>query len=124
MEKIFNQKNFNYLVWTPLGSKVNIYTYINFCLQVHFKESSLILFPCFVTGIVDTGGKFATDIKNTITKLVAKFAAGVIDTSGKFATSVVDTCGNLPPVSRVVHLDLQISLRTVLLGYSGVLGGN
>jgi hypothetical protein len=37
MEKIFNQKNFNYFVWTPL-SRVNIY--INFCLQVHFKVSA------------------------------------------------------------------------------------
>ncbi len=38
MEKIFNQKNFNYFVWTPLGSRVNIY--LNFCLQVHFKVSA------------------------------------------------------------------------------------
>jgi hypothetical protein len=38
MEKIFNQKNFNYFVWTPLDSRINIY--INFCLQVLFKESA------------------------------------------------------------------------------------
>ncbi len=38
MEKIFYEKNFNYFVWTPLGSRVSIY--INFCLQVHFKESA------------------------------------------------------------------------------------
>jgi hypothetical protein len=37
MEKIFNQKNFNYFVWTPLGWRVNMY--INFFLQVHFKVS-------------------------------------------------------------------------------------
>ncbi len=37
-QKIFKLKNFNYLVWTPLGSRVNIY--INFCLQVHFKMSA------------------------------------------------------------------------------------
>ncbi len=36
MEKIFDLKNFKYFVWTPLGSRVNIY--INFCLQVVFKE--------------------------------------------------------------------------------------
>jgi hypothetical protein len=35
MEKTFKQKNFNNFVWTPLGSRVNIF--INFCLQVHFK---------------------------------------------------------------------------------------
>ncbi len=38
MEKIFNQKNFNDFVLTPLGSRVNIY--INFCLQVHCKVSA------------------------------------------------------------------------------------
>ncbi len=38
MEKIFNQKNFNYFVWTPLGRRVNIC--INFCLQVHFEVSA------------------------------------------------------------------------------------
>ncbi len=38
MEKTFKQKNFNNFVWTPLGSRVNIY--INFCLQVHFKVSA------------------------------------------------------------------------------------
>ncbi len=38
MEKIFNEKKFNYFVWTPLGSRVNIY--INFCRQFHFKVSA------------------------------------------------------------------------------------
>ncbi len=38
MEKIFNQKNFNNFVWSPLGSRGNIY--INFCLQVHFQLSA------------------------------------------------------------------------------------
>ncbi len=33
MEKIFNQKNFNNFVRSPLGSRGNIY--INFCHQVH-----------------------------------------------------------------------------------------
>ncbi len=37
MEKIFNQKNFNNFVWSPLGSRGNIY--INFGLQVHFQSS-------------------------------------------------------------------------------------
>jgi hypothetical protein len=39
MEKIFNQKNFNYFVWTALGSRVNIY--INFFLQVPFMLSAV-----------------------------------------------------------------------------------
>ncbi len=38
MKKIFNQKNFNNFVGTPLDNRVNIY--INFCLQVHFKVSA------------------------------------------------------------------------------------
>jgi hypothetical protein len=52
----------------------------------------------FAAGVVDTGGKFA---------------AGVVDTGGKIAAGVVDTSGNLPPVSLIpeVHLDLRISPR-------------
>jgi hypothetical protein len=58
-------------------------------------------------------------VSTTLVKLVAKFA-----------TDVVDTGGNLPPVSfiPVVHLDLRISPRifqkieTVLMGYSGAGG--
>ncbi len=38
MEKIFNQKNFNNFVWSPLGIRGNIY--IHFCLQVHFQMSA------------------------------------------------------------------------------------
>ncbi len=45
--------------------------------------------------------------------MVEKFATGVVDTGGKFAAGVVDTGGNLPPVSLipVVHLELRISPR-------------
>ncbi len=38
MEKISNQKNFNNFVWSPLGSRGNIY--INFCLQAHLQVSA------------------------------------------------------------------------------------
>jgi hypothetical protein len=38
MQKIFNHKSFNYLVWTPLGSIVNLKKH--FCLEVHFKVSA------------------------------------------------------------------------------------
>ncbi len=40
-------------------------------------------FATGTTGVVDTGGKFATSVN---------------DTGGKFAAIVNDTCGNLPPV--------------------------
>jgi hypothetical protein len=60
----------------------------NFCLQVHFKFSAVDIVPIIYrrTGIVDTGGKFAT-VSTPLAKL------GVVDTGGKFATSVVDTGG-------------------------------
>ncbi len=38
MEKIFNQKNVNNFIWSPVGSRGNIY--MNFCLQVHFQVSA------------------------------------------------------------------------------------
>jgi hypothetical protein len=65
--------------------------------------SSLILFPLFAAGVIDTGGKLPpvslipaanlppvslTPVANlppvstTLAKLVAKFAAGVVDTGG------------------------------------------
>ncbi len=81
MAKTFKQKNFNNFVWTPLGSRVNIY--INFCLQVHLKLSAA--WYCwhylwqFATGVVDTGGKFA---------------AGIVDTGGKFATGINNASEN------------------------------
>jgi hypothetical protein len=56
MKKIFNQKNFNNFVGTPLDSRG--YTYIHFCLQVHFKVSAAWSYShCFATGVADTGGQ-------------------------------------------------------------------
>jgi hypothetical protein len=106
MEKIFNQKNYNNFVWSPLGSRGNIY--INFCLPVHFQLSAAWYCSHYLPPVSTTQGA-----------LVAKFAAGVVDTGGKFgagviwyrrqfatgskfATGVVDTA---------VHLDLRISPR-------------
>jgi hypothetical protein len=53
--------------------------------------SSLILFPLFANGVIDTGGKqrqrrqiaTVTPLSTTLAKLVAKFAAGVVDTGGE-----------------------------------------
>ncbi len=83
MKKIFNQKNFNNFVGTPLDSRVKIY--INFCLQVHFKVSaawycSHCLPPVSTTSVANF-------------PLVAKFAAGVVDIGGKFAAGINDTGG-------------------------------
>ncbi len=54
------------------------------CLQCHWDQWQ------FCPGIIDTGGKFATDINNT-SCTSSKFSTGVVDTGGKFSTGVVDT---------------------------------
>ncbi len=120
MEKIFSQKNFNNFVWSPLGSRVNIY--IHFCLQVHFQVSAAWYCSHYLPPVSITPVANLPPVSTTQGELVAKFAAGVVDTGGKFAAVVVDTGGNLPPVSLtpaanlppvsltpVVHLDLRIS---------------
>jgi hypothetical protein len=60
MKKIFNQKNFNNFVGTPLDSRGN--TDIHFCLQVHLKVSaawyySLYIFATGINNTSKTGGK-------------------------------------------------------------------
>ncbi len=129
IEKIFNQKNFNYLFWTPLGSRINIY--INFCLQVHFKESAAwyfhILPPVLLTPAANlplvslTLVAILAPVSTTLAKLVAKFAASVVDTGGKFATSVVDKGGAPRPanISANFWKNLKRSYRDTL-----GLGGN
>ncbi len=82
---------------------------------------SLILFPYFATGVVDTFGKFAIGVVDT----GGKFATGVLETSGKLPPVSLTQVANLPPVSTtlaklvanllqvslipLVHLDMQIS---------------
>jgi hypothetical protein len=78
---------------------------------------SLILFPLFATGVVDTGGKLPpvslTPVANLppvstrLAKLMEKFATGVVDTGGIFAAGVIEPAAILPPV---------------LMGYSGTGG--
>jgi hypothetical protein len=48
----------------------------------------LILFPLFATGVIDTGGKFATGINNS-SETGGKIAAGINDTGGKFAANIL-----------------------------------
>ncbi len=89
MEKIFNQKNFNYLVWTPLGRRVNIY--INFCLQVHLRDS---VTRFFVSGfflesvspkpLITPLGPFRIFLKIRRDIRSSRFATGVYDTGGKW----------------------------------------
>jgi hypothetical protein len=64
-----------------------------------------------ITGVVDTGGKFAatdTPIKVNLGKDVT---TGVVDTGGKFAATVNDSNGQLAVGvidTQVVHLELRI----------------
>ena len=96
MVKIFKQKNFNYFVLTPLGSRVNIY--VNFCLQVHFKGtvSRDFCFRFFHESpspkplIIKVGSyQIFSKIRGDIRK--SRCTTGVNDTGGKFATGVNDT---------------------------------
>jgi hypothetical protein len=72
--------------------------------------SSLILFPLFATGVIDTGGtlaagivdtgvKFAIGINNT-SETRGKICRQVVDTSGKFAAGVIDT-GAAPSLANI-----------------------
>ncbi len=133
MEKIFNQKNFNNFVCSPLSSRGNIYVYKFLTSSSLSGISSLILLPLFATGVNDTGGKFAAGavdtgdnlppaanlppvsltpmanlppVATTQGELVAKFAAGVVDTGGKFAAAVIDIGGNFPPVANLPPVSL------------------
>ncbi len=129
MKKIFNQKNFNNFVGTPLNSRVNIY--INLCLQVHFKVSSAWLISLFATGVVDTGGKFAAWIVDT----GGKFATGLNNTTetggkicrrcrwycGKFATGVIDTDGQ--PLAANISANFRKNSKRPQW-YTQGLGGN
>jgi hypothetical protein len=91
MEKTFTQKNFNNFVWTPLGSRVNIY--IHFCLQVHFKVFAAWYCCHYLPPVSLTPVANLPPVSTTLAKMVEKFATGVADTGAKFATGVVDTGG-------------------------------
>ncbi len=95
MRKIFNQKNFNNFVGTPLDSRVNTYIFA-FRFTLRYLQPDINPIVChrcqrhrgqicrqcrwyqwqFATGVVDTAGKFA---------------AGIVDTGGKFATGINNT---------------------------------
>jgi hypothetical protein len=66
MEKIFNHKSFYYLVWTPLGSRVNLKYIFAFKFTLRSQQPNIVpIYLLFAAGIVDTGGKFAAGINTT-----------------------------------------------------------
>jgi hypothetical protein len=96
MEKIFNQKNFNYFVWTALGCRVNIsisffFKFILSCQQ--FDNCVYCLPPASLTPVSTSQGKMVEDFAASVVDTCNNFAAGVVDTGGKFAAGVVDTGG-------------------------------
>jgi hypothetical protein len=91
MEKIFNQKNFQYFFWTPLGSRVDIkiHFFCKFILSCQqFDNCSHCLSPVLFTPVAKMLPVSLTPVANlppiatTLGKLVEKFAACVIDTGG------------------------------------------
>jgi hypothetical protein len=57
MRKIFNQKNFNNFVGTPLDSRVNKYIFaFKFTLRYLQPDINPIVCRKFAAGVVDTGG--------------------------------------------------------------------
>ncbi len=50
--KLFSTWISKYFVWTPLGSRVNMY--INFCLQVHFKVSAVWYYSHYLPPVLLT----------------------------------------------------------------------
>jgi hypothetical protein len=75
----------------------------------------------FADVIIDSPGKFATGINNTIRKLVLKFADGVVDRSGKFDAGVVGT-GHAPWPANI-SANFRKKLKQSLWDTLG-LGGN
>jgi hypothetical protein len=78
-----------------------IHHFICHCTLVN----SLILFPFFTTGVIDTGGKFTPS---------------AIETCGKFATGVIDT-GGAPLSPILTNICEKFSKMTPIL-FSGALG--
>jgi hypothetical protein len=80
-------KSFNYFVWTPLGSTVELTYWYIFALEFNLRSLQPDIVPIIYAGVVDTGG-------NNTSEIGGKFAAVVIDTGGKFAAGVIDIGGN------------------------------
>ncbi len=108
MEKIFNQKNFNNFIWSPLGSRGNIYKIFAFKFTFRYLQPDIV--PIICHWCQQHKGNwwqnlprfrwYRWQICRRCRWYRRQFATGVIDTGGKFATGVVDTGG---------ALDLRIS---------------
>jgi hypothetical protein len=65
IEKSFNQKNFHNFVWTPVGSRVNIYLNFAFKLTLRCLQPDIVPIIFHRCSVNDTGGKFAAGFVDT-----------------------------------------------------------
>jgi hypothetical protein len=141
MQKIFNHKSFNYLVWTPLGSIVNLQFTLRYqqpdivpiiCHRCHWHRWQICR-RCrwyrwqIATGVIATGGKFATGINNT-SETGRNLPPVSLIAAEKLPPVSLTPVANLPLVSLipVVHLYLRISPRIfekIRNGPNGILWG-
>ncbi len=148
-QKIFNQKNFNNFVWSPLGSRGNMY--INFCLQVHFQVSAALycshyLPPVSMTPVANLSPvslipvaichrrrwhrrqicRRCLKLKMTSKKNIYLYANSTTQRCPKEIRKVflIKDFFHLPPVSTtpVVHLELRISPRIFEKIRNGMIG--
>jgi hypothetical protein len=84
MEKIFDQKSYDYFVWTPLGSGVKYRYFFSFKFTLMCKQVDIVTI-IYHRGVIDTGGKFTTS---------------VIDIGGNFPLVSLTLVENLPLVSK------------------------
>ncbi len=111
MEKVFNQNNFINFVWSPLGSRGNVY--INFCLQVHFQVSASRYCSHYLPPVSMTP---AANLP-PVSLIPAQICHRCQQYKGNWWQNLLPVSlipvANLPPVSLipVVHLYLRISPR-------------
>ncbi len=126
MEKTFKQKNFNNFVWTPLGSRVNIY--INFCLQVHFKVSAAWYCSHYLPPVSTTLVANLSPVSLIPVAICHRRRWHWWQICHRYQKRKRKWWKNLPPVSLipVVYLDSRISPRIfekIWNGLNGILWG-
>ncbi len=122
MRKIFNQKNFNNFVRTPLDSTVN--TYIHFSLQVHFKGTvsrDFLLLVFFMNRFPPSPRLFHLDRFEFFSKIrgdirESRCTTGINDTGGTSTTPAAI----LPPVSTTPVANLPPVSATPVANFSSI----
>ncbi len=134
MQKIFNHKSFNYLVWTPLGSKVTYRNIFAFKFTLRSQQPDIAPIICHRWQILRRCRWYRWQIATDVVDTGGKFAAGVVDTGGKFATGINNTSETGDKICRWCRWyrwctftckylrEFSKKFETVLMGYSGAGG--